>query len=1073
MNIDPAPLFNKIVIKKLCSKIELTDLQKKSALDWIKMLENNELNNEQTKQHLFEIFILKNILGFEQIELPREENEIDYTMNYPGFKRSICMEVKGTKTENLFKTQTKTDKTRENPVIQVYTYMSYGFDYGVVTNYNKFILITKNTQLVKTHRFNFLSIKEGTEDINEDKLKEFVLLFSKKEVLVNDSIENAYNDSGIADQKFTEEFYKLFHETRLMLIKEFEQTSSITRDEAVEWAQKFLNRLIFIYFIEDRNFIPTNLFEKRIIGILDGSSIDESTQKIYEDILGLFKIMNKGSQIQGVNGFNGGLFGDEFLSDIGFPDIRNHKFFDGCYQNFQLKLKSLSVDISISGNYGENLSPLIKNLLILGSHNFTDQVDVTILGKIFEQSISDLESLSNSTDSERKISGVYYTPDEITTYICQNAIIPYLSKSGKNSIIELVDEYSNNLEELEIKIKNLKILDPACGSGAFLVKTIDILKDLDSEIQSRKNITPVSENMDEYLKIKQINQIIENNIFGVDINSKSVDITKLSLFLKLAGTNTKLGYLSNNIKSGNSLVDDKEISPENAFLWEQEFPQIFGSSIKNRGFDIILANPPYVRMEKFKEIKSHLKKYETYSGRADLYVYFYEKAHTLLKEGGIFGVISSNTFLKTDYGKSLRSFLQNKTEIQKLLDLGETQFFEDAVTYPIILFYKRVKNPKKTHSIESFKILKTTIQNFSDSISSNWFSVSQSNLNPNMWLFYDENTIKIINNLQKNSVSLLEFFGSPLMGVKTGLNDAFIIDENTKNILIKQNLKNNLIIKPFYKGKDLERWRTPRPNKYLIFLDSQSNIDDYPEIKKYLEPFKEKLQQRAGTQKWWELQQPQEAYQNFIESKKIIYVDMANESTFSLDVDGNYFVNSVYFLPTDDKFLLCLLNSDLAKWFIFIISRGYQGGYVTFRNVYLEKIPIKKPNSEQNEKLSKLSEKIIKLKDEVNKIRFNLMNIVITNNQNTISEKLKTYWLLSNSEFLIEIKKQNSKKPSSDERILWIDIFEKSKNDFFELTNQIFKFEEQINNTIYEIYDISLNEQKIIQAKLSNIKQGN
>ena len=134
---------------------------KKSALDWIKMLENNELNNEQTKQHLFEIFILKNILGFEQIELPREENEIDYTMNYPGFKRSICMEVKGTKTENLFKTQTKTDKTRENPVIQVYTYMSYGFDYGVVTNYNKFILITKNTQLVKAHRFNFLSIQEA------------------------------------------------------------------------------------------------------------------------------------------------------------------------------------------------------------------------------------------------------------------------------------------------------------------------------------------------------------------------------------------------------------------------------------------------------------------------------------------------------------------------------------------------------------------------------------------------------------------------------------------------------------------------------------------------------------------------------------------------------------------------------------------------------------------------------------------------------------------------------------------------------------------------------------------------
>jgi len=1068
MNLDPEPLFNKTIIEKLCSKIELTDLQKQSALEWIKKLENNELNNEQTNQHLYEVYILNQILGYEHIELPRENDEVDYTIDLPGFKKSICMEVKGTKTENLFKTQTKKDKTRENPVIQVYTYMSHGFDYGVVSNYNKFILITKNTQLVKAHRFNFLSIKDGPDNINEDKLKEFILLFSKKEVLVNNSIENAYNDSGIADQEFTENFYKLFHETRLMLIKEFEQTSSITREDAIEWAQKFLNRLIFIYFVEDRRFIPTNLFEKRIIGILDGSSIDESTQTIYENILGLFKIMNIGSPIQGVNGFNGGLFGDEFSSDIGFPDLRDHKFFDGCYQNSQLKLKSLTVDISISGNYGENLSPLIKNLLILGSHDFTDEVDVTILGKIFEQSISDLESLSNSADSARKISGVYYTPDEITKYICQNAIIPYLSKTGKNSIIELVDEYSNNLEELEIKIKNLKILDPACGSGAFLVKAVDILFKLDSEIQSRKNITPVSENMDEHLKIKQINRIIENNIYGVDVNPKSVDITKLSLFLKLAGTDSKLGYLSNNIKSGNSLVDDKEIS-QSAFLWEQEFPQIFNPSIKNTGFDIILANPPYVRMEKFKEIKSHLKKYETHSARADLYVYFYEKAHSLLKEGGIFGVISSNTFLKTDYGKSLRSFIQNKTEIQKLLDLGETQFFDGATTYPVILFYKKVELVKQNHLIHSFSALQIDPKNFIEEISSNWDVVSQNDLDSTTWIFENEDTMKIIKKIQKNSISLIEFCGSPLMGIKTGLNDAFIINENTKNTLIQKNSKNIQIIKPFYKGTNLERWNTPKPDKYLIYLNDDHQIEDFPELKKHLEPFKEKLQNRAGPQEWWQLQQPQKGYVPLIESKKIMYPDISNRPRFSLDNAQNYFSNSCYFIPSDDKFLLCLLNSDLCKWYIFIVSRGMRGGYVSFMNVYVEKIPIKKPDIEQMKQITILSSDIIECKNYFNEIKYNFLDLLLTSNLEKISNKLNNFWLLSFTEFIIELKKHSSKKNINLDE--WRDSFEKSKKQLLEFLNQNSQIEEKINHVIYDIYNISIDDQKIIKAKLSYVKQ--
>jgi len=470
-----------------------------------------------------------------------------------------------------------------------------------------------------------------------------------------------------------------------------------------------------------------------------------------------------------------------------------------------------------------------------------------------------------------------------------------------------------------------------------------------------------------------------------------------------------------------------------------------------------------------KEIKSHLKKYETHSARADLYVYFYEKAHSLLKEGGIFGVISSNTFLKTDYGKSLRSFIQNKTEIQKLLDLGETQFFDGATTYPVILFYKKVELVKQNHLIHSFSALQIDPKNFIEEISSNWDVVSQNDLDSTTWIFENEDTMKIIKKIQKNSISLIEFCGSPLMGIKTGLNDAFIINENTKNTLIQKNSKNIQIIKPFYKGTNLERWNTPKPDKYLIYLNDDHQIEDFPELKKHLEPFKEKLQNRAGPQEWWQLQQPQKGYVPLIESKKIMYPDISNRPRFSLDNAQNYFSNSCYFIPSDDKFLLCLLNSDLCKWYIFIVSRGMRGGYVSFMNVYVEKIPIKKPDIEQMKQITILSSDIIECKNYFNEIKYNFLDLLLTSNLEKISNKLNNFWLLSFTEFIIELKKHSSKKNINLDE--WRDSFEKSKKQLLEFLNQNSQIEEKINHVIYDIYNISIDDQKIIKAKLSYVKQ--
>ena len=599
MAIKTEELFDDITVKKICSKITLTQDQKDAAMEWIGLLDAEKLVAEKQSQPKFEQIILQRLLGYSLYDYTPEVDGIDYVAKIPSSDKTICIEVKG-QNQGLQDYQDRDTKNKQTPLAQTWTYVGYGHDYGVCSNFREFILVTSaGTKTI--HKFNFLSIKKSEDRLDEDKLKEFVGIFSKEEIFTNNSVEHLVTASQLAQQEFTGEFYKLFHETRLMLIREFETSPEISRKQAIHWAQIFLNRLIFIFFVEDNNFIPDRLFAKRIIAILNSPSIDESTQKIFDDILGLFKIMNKGSDIQGVNGFNGGLFGEEISPNITFPDLRQSDFFNGCHQNSKLSVKSTIVDVTInsSGLYGEKLNPLIKNLLVMDSYDFTSDLNVNILGHIFEQSISDVESLQSSKSAKRKKDGVYYTPDSLTDYICRNTIIPFLSNTGNTSVLELVDEYTDNLEKLEEKIKQLKILDPACGSGAFLIKSVDILLEIDEEIQFRKPGQPLQTGLDQYTKTKEIHLIIENNIYGVDVNEESIEITKLSLFLKLAGPKNKLGYLSKNIKVGNSLIDDPSF--KHSFSWEKQFPHIFLDSNLQKhivpehvgGFDIIVGNPPW------------------------------------------------------------------------------------------------------------------------------------------------------------------------------------------------------------------------------------------------------------------------------------------------------------------------------------------------------------------------------------------------------------------------------------------------------------------------------------------------
>lgn len=221
----------------------------------------------------------------------------------------------------------------------------------------------------------------------------------------------------------------------------------------------------------------------------------------------------------------------------------------------------------------------------------------------------------------------------------------------------------------------MRIVDPACGSGVFLIMAFDFMKAELTRVNDKiKDLLPKVEHFGDLLDYVPDSEILTDNLFGVDVNEESIEITKLSLWIKTARRGKVLDSLSGSIRVGDSLIEDSNFAYlDHAFTWETAFPGVFAEG----GFDVVLGNPPYVRMEFLKLLKPYLeKRYEVVSDRADLYCYFYERGLRLLKPGGRLGYISSNTFFKTGSGKPLREYLLQEATIESVVDFGDLQVFE-------------------------------------------------------------------------------------------------------------------------------------------------------------------------------------------------------------------------------------------------------------------------------------------------------------------------------------------------------------------------------------------------------------
>jgi len=468
--------------------------------------------------------------------------------------------------------------------------------------------------------------------------------------------ENLLSDIRIEQEAIGNEFYKAYQEARLGLLRDIWTNNAIVRgdiDLGIEKAQKLIDRLVFTCFAEDRGLLPDDTLARVV------SQTNTGFASLWANLQGLFHAIDKGnSRLNIPTGYNGGLFRqDAELDGLAITD--------------------------------EALLPLVK----LGQYDFREQLSVTVLGHIFEQSISDLDdirskvavakSLDQVTLSKRKRDGIYYTPDYVVRAIVDATLGEYLRNleqqilrdSGLKSDIKdktYASREQDAYRQYQQALQSVSVVDPACGSGAFLVHVYDYL------MSEHERVGAILGDL--FSQEEHVRSVLRNNIFGVDLNAESVEITKLSLWLKSATKNEKLTSLDDNIKVGNSLVSDPAIAGRKAFDWHASFPRVMESG----GFEVIVGNPPYgakVSKPELAYLQMHINNTVLGPSLSDTYIVFYVFCMgTLLRSGGKLGFIAPNTWCLTESAAPFREYLlQGDFTVDAIVSHKEKVFEEATV----------------------------------------------------------------------------------------------------------------------------------------------------------------------------------------------------------------------------------------------------------------------------------------------------------------------------------------------------------------------------------------------------------
>ena len=916
-------------------------------------------------------------------------------------------------------------------------------------------------------RFSFLV---GEDEPTKTYVQQLNPIYVSNENPTVGQLSDAFSVSRLS-KDFYEEYKKKYFELYNYLIgnKEFLNEANKLDYRGKDGENKFtttfckktLGQIMFLHFIQKKGWLGVN----EIWGDGNKSYLLDSTKE-----------------------FKGNYFND-FLEPLFYNALNakreNDRYLDkkipflngGLFQPIEnYDWKNTNFNIPNSYWFNDTETGLLD---ILSQYNFTvDEsdpeeqevaIDPEMLGKIFE-------SLLDTKD--RSALGAFYTPREIVHFMCEESLAARLSKTlnlDYDSILNYVrygdalketDFIKEFAEDIDQCVSQFTIVDPAVGSGAFLVGMLNQIVKLRTNLLQYTNKS--------FTKYELKLQTIQNSLYGVDLEYDAVEIAKLRLWLSLIVDQETNGLapkplpnLNFHLRVGNSLVDTfeniklwstrwrgtkKQAKVNNQmnlfntdtveailkrlkdakvqffgtsdekekqklsnqieieqmelirselvaqgkfdvytriedmikkktkpfFIWELEFEEVFKNG---QGFDIVIANPPYVQLQKEGgRLANELKDqgYETFTRTGDIYCIFYEKGIDLLKDCGILCYITSNKWMRAGYGEKLRRYLANNTNPLKLIDYGGNKIFESPTVDVNTLIAAKEKNEGQTLAVT---VDEGCTINLSDYIKQNSSEISFTN--SENWVILNPIELSIKKKIEQYGTKLQDWDLSINRGILTGYNDAFIIDEATKNSLITADPKSAELIRPILRGKDINRYHYNFAKLWVIYIpcgftNHKRNNEKpeewfkntYPSIYHHLVDVENELSKTRSSKSkglykrddqgeyWWELRSCK--YLDDFYKPKIMYNDINTRLSFCCVEQGIFCNNTVYFLQPNEadlKYFLAILNSRIINWYYKTLSVQLGSNAVRMFSIYVKKIPIPQINMRERMEISDLVNK--------------------------------------------------------------------------------------------------------------------
>jgi type I restriction-modification system DNA methylase subunit len=925
----------------------------------------------------------RDVIFEDSLRINKEVRAPDYCFQLPG-KRMFFVEAKKPSI-NI--------KEKKESAFQVRSYAwSANLPLSILTDFEELAIYDTRVKPNKRDKAGIARLDYFTYDEYVDRWEDIYNIFSKEAVLKGSFDQYAEdNKKKRGTEEVDDSFLSDLEEWRELLAKNIALRNPETSIEELNYAvQHIIDRIVFLRMCEDRR------IEKygKLRSLKDENSI-------YEKFCELC--------VEADDKYNSGLF--HFKVQKGRDTIPDQitlglKIDDGVFKTIFTKLY-----------YPE--SPYIFNF-----------ISPEILGHTYEQFLGKVIRLTDGHRAKveekpevKKAGGVYYTPQYIVNYIVDNTI-------GK-----LVKGKTPN------KVSEIKILDPACGSGSFLLGAFNyLLKWHLNYYTKRKDRDRLTDKIYQFrpkeyrLTIREKKKILINNIYGVDIDPQAVEVTKLSLLLKVLEDENKdeleeqktlfkeraLPDLDSNIKCGNSLIGSEIFDEEiegvekiNFFDWNSGFSGI----MEKGGFDAIIGNPPYIRVQAMKEwspieVEFYKKKYVSASkGNYDIYVVFVERGLELLNEKGVLGYILPHKFFNAKYGQPLRSLIADGKNINKIVHFGDQQIFENATTYTNLLFLTKSKN-------KNFEFMKVDdLNKWRNSGEAVEGKIALNKVSNDEWNFIVGHGASLFEKLSEIPIKLGDMVRI-FQGLTTGADKVFILEHvesvdsdfiKAKNVDGSEHIMEREMLKPLIKGVSVFSYEKPIAGHWIVFpynLNDHKSIplklntirSDYPKTYDYLMGYKNILSKKSNTNStnWWLYSYPKNLLMH--KNKKLLVQVISKNGRYAYDDIGIYFTgggNGPYYgmlLKDTNNFhslhyLQGILSSNVLDFYLKKISSPFRGGYWSYGKRFIDKLPIRVIDFENPEDVD-IHNKIVELVKKMLKLNETLVITKVPNKTEMIQRQI-------------------------------------------------------------------------------------